>query len=261
MGRKYVCSFARALAFWAGVAAWSLPLAAQAGPPYLTDDPVPVDPGHYETYVFSQWDSTPGNGSAVAGPAVEFNWGARPNLQVHLVAPYENATAPGMPNAFGFGDVEVGLKYRFVPETAGRPQIGTFPLAELPTGDAGRGLGNGQTWYRLPVWAQKSYDDGRWTIDAGGGVELNAAPGRRNYGFGGMLLQRSLGSGLTLGSELFTQGPTAIGTTSTTFYNVGATINPSDQFSILVSLGHSITGQSHAIGYFGLYYTYPRPTH
>jgi len=235
------------------------PVVASAGPPFLTDDPAPVDLGHFETYVFSQWDNSPGTASNVTGPAVEFNWGFLPNLQFHVVAPFENATTPGMPNAFGFGDMEVGVKYRLVQETTGRPQIGIFPMAEVATGDANRNLGNGQTWYRLPVWIQKSYDDGKWTIDTGGGAALNDAPGQRNYGFGGFLVQRSLGSGLTLGAEVYTQGATAVGSTATTFYNVGGYINPSDQFSILLSVGHSVAGQNHAIGYVGLYYTFRRP--
>ncbi len=241
------------------MSAFASPVAAGAGPPFLTDDPVPVDLGHFEAYLFSQWDNSPGNSSSATGPAVEFNWGFLPNLQFHVVAPFENATMPGMTNAFGFSDTEVGIKYRFVGETTGRPQIGIFPMAEVATGDATRNLGNGQTWFRLPVWIQKSYDDGKWTVDTGGGVALNDAPGQRDYGFGGFLVQRSFGSGLTLGAEVYTQGATAVGSKATTFYNVGGYINPSDQFSILFSVGHSVAGQSHAIGYFGLYYTFPRP--
>lgn len=34
-------------------------------------------------------------------------------------------------------------KYRFVEETKTRPQIGVFPMFELPTGNSARGLGNG----------------------------------------------------------------------------------------------------------------------
>lgn len=234
------------------------PLAARAGgPPYLTDDPAPVDFGHFETYVFTQWDNSPGNGSTTSGPALELNWGFANNAMVHVVAPFENATLPGLSDAFGFGDMEVGLKFRFVPESAGRPQIGIFPMAEVATGDAGRNLGNGRTWYRLPLWIQKSYDDGKWTVDAGGGVAVNSAPGQRNYDFGGVLVTRALGPGFSLGTEIFSQGATAIGGMPTTFYNVGGSINPSDQFSILFSVGHSIAGQSHAIGYVGVYYTYP----
>jgi hypothetical protein len=35
-------------------AAWG-----QAGPPFQTDDPTPVDHGHYEAYVFGTLDGTP----------------------------------------------------------------------------------------------------------------------------------------------------------------------------------------------------------
>ena len=34
-------------------------LGAQAGPPFQTDDPTPVDLGHYEFYVFGAADGTP----------------------------------------------------------------------------------------------------------------------------------------------------------------------------------------------------------
>jgi len=49
------------------------------GPPFQTDDPVPVDLHHYEFYIFGAVDGTP-VALATAGPAVEFNWGAVPNV-------------------------------------------------------------------------------------------------------------------------------------------------------------------------------------
>jgi len=148
---------------------------------------------------------------------------------------------------------------RFLEETPNRPQIGIFPMAELATGATSRGLGNGQTWYRLPLWLQKSWDHEKWTVDTGGGVAVNHAAGQRDYDFGGLLVQRSLGKGLTLGAEVYAQGATAAGLTPATFYNVGGYVNPSDQFSILFSIGHSVAGAPHALGYFGLYFTFPRP--
>ena len=38
---------------------------------------------------------------------------------------------------------------------------------ELPTGSATKGLGVGKTWYKVPLWAQKSF--GPWTTYGGGG--------------------------------------------------------------------------------------------
>lgn len=242
---------------WAAAAALSTLLAAcalpaVAGPPFLTDDPEPVDYHHYEFYTFSTLDKAP-DGTVTSGPSIEYNIGAAPNVQVHVVIPYVfNAPVDGVRTS-GIGDTELGVKYRFVQETDTRPQVGIFPMVELPTGNANQGLGNGQAWYRLPVWIQKSW--GPWTTYGGGGISINHAPGMQNNGFGGWLVQRDLGSHLTLGTEVFTQGSSTIGGRSSTFANIGGYIKPSDGFNILFSIGHTTSGDSHAIGYFGLYWT------
>src|SRR5258708_14706645 len=60
---------------------------AQAGPPVQTDDPTPVDYGHYEFYVFGTVDGTR-VALAPIGPALEFNWGAVPDVQLHAILPW-----------------------------------------------------------------------------------------------------------------------------------------------------------------------------
>src|ERR1039458_7924110 len=60
------------------------------------------------------------------------------------------------PRAFGLGDIELGIKYRFVQETKHRPMIGTFIMFEVPTGSAARGLGVGETWYKVPFGCRKA---------------------------------------------------------------------------------------------------------
>jgi hypothetical protein len=104
--------------------------------------------------------------------------------------------------------VEVGVKYRFIQENGHRPQVGVFPQLELPTGSAARGLGNGQVWARLPVWAQKSW--GPWTSYGGGGYAVNRAPEMQSHAFGGWLLQRDFGKRLTLGGEIYSEGRNSI---------------------------------------------------
>ena len=186
-----------------------------AGPPFLTDDPEPVDLNNWEFYVFGQGDRSD-LGNAVSGPAIEINYGIAPYTQIHLVAPVANESAPGQGWTSGYGDTEVGIKYRFVDETDSSPQIGIFPMAEFAT--ASRGLGNGRTWYRLPLWIQKSW--GPWTSYGGGGEALNSAPGQRNYPFGGCVLQRTLGKSLALGGELFSQGAISVGARGTTRWRI-----------------------------------------
>jgi hypothetical protein len=43
-----------ATAILTGLLALLIPAAAWGGPPFLTDDPAPVDFRHYEAYVFTQ---------------------------------------------------------------------------------------------------------------------------------------------------------------------------------------------------------------
>src|ERR1019366_3694559 len=135
------------------------------GPPFQTDDPTPVDFQHYEFYVFGTLSSTPLETDPV-GPAFEFNWGAVPNVQIHAVLPF-GAILPSKglghtePNAYGLSDMELGVKYGFIKQTNRRPQFGTFPMLELPTGSYDKGLSVGKVWCKLPLWVEK--DLGSWT--------------------------------------------------------------------------------------------------
>src|SRR5271157_1046077 len=145
-----------------------VPSVAIAGPPFQTDDPEPVDFRHYEFYVFGNSDGT-GVATATSGPAVEFNWGVVPNVQLHFVVPFAGSFPSNNPNllpagsgpaAFGLGDIETGVKFRFIKETKHRPMVGTFTMFEIPSGNAAKGLGVGKGWAKLPVWLQKSF--GPW---------------------------------------------------------------------------------------------------
>src|ERR1035437_1070892 len=122
----------------------SLPISAIAGPPFRTDDPEPVDYTHWEFYTFTSGTHISGDTSGV-GPAFEFNYGLIPNGQLHIVAPTAFDSPAGGPTLFGYGDTEIGFKYRFIEKEkdGSRPQVGMFPLIELPTGNENRGLGAG----------------------------------------------------------------------------------------------------------------------
>jgi len=129
----------------------TFPVTTCAGPPFLTDDPEPVPFKHWEFYLFSTVDAGRKSTNGT-GPAFEFNVGALPNLQVHLILPLGFTIPKGEPSAYGLGDMEFGLKYRFIQETDYRPMVGVFPQLEIPTGDANRGLGNGRAWGKFPLW-------------------------------------------------------------------------------------------------------------
>jgi hypothetical protein len=223
---------------------------AFAGPPFKTDDPEPVPWRHYEAYVFGTVDRGLGVSSWIL-PAFEFNVGAAPNLQLHFVIPSAYLTPVG---DYGIGDVELGAKYRLVHETGTRPEIGVFPLIELPTGNSRLGLGNGQVWARLPVWIQKSH--GPWTTYGGVGYQINHAPGMKDSLFAGWLIQRQITKRLVLGTEVYHQQAQSVGARQATFVDPGGYYNFRENLSLLFMLGHTVSGERHTTGYIGLYYTW-----
>lgn len=234
------------------------PVVTQAGPPFQTDDPEPIAYGHYEFYVFGSADGTPIE-TDTAGPAVEFNWGALPNLHLHIVIPATAVFPAGdEPREFGLGDIELGAKYRFVQETRHRPMIGTFPMFEAPTGNPNRGLGVGKGWAKLPIWLQKSF--GPWTTYGGVGENVNNAPGFRNCTYGGWLLQRDIGKRLTLGAEVFSHGGEGPGTPqprSATMVDLGGYYYfRKPAFQLLFCYGHTAAGGTENYAYLGLYWTW-----
>ena len=226
---------------------------AYAGPPFFTDDPEPVDFRHNELYLFSTLDQSNGSDS-IQGPAIEYNRGIAADTQFHVVLPLSGFVPADGGGAFGFGDVELGIKYRFVGEARDRPQIGIFPMVELATGSAARGLGNGRTWYRLPLWIQKSW--GPWTSYGGGGRDFNRAPGMQDSWFGGALIQRDLSPRLTVGGEVFHQNAQVIGARGYTLANFGGYYNFTPNFSLLFSAGRAVAGEQHSVAYLGLYWTW-----
>jgi len=241
---------------------------AHAGPPFQTDDPDPVAFRHFEMYAFELSDGTGKNagGTALEVPAYEVNYGVVPNVQLHLVLPLTASFAPtGGPTNFGIGDTELGAKVRFVKETKRIPEVGIFPFFELPTGNAVKGLGVGATWYRMPLWLQKSWgpEDRQWTSYGGGGEVVNSAAGYANgykdYPFSGLLVQRQLSKKLTLGTELFghgAEGPAATSTRATTLLDLGGIYEFKPGFDLLFCAGRSVYGQPETYTYLSLYWTW-----
>ncbi|MFZ1084532.1 MAG: hypothetical protein WAN35_06180, partial [Terracidiphilus sp.] len=191
------------------------------GPPYQTDDPVPVDLHHYEFYIFGAVDGTPAEIDPT-GPAVEFNWGAMPRVQLHAILPLGGVfpsnnpvylPAGAGPSAFGPTDMELGVKLAIIKETKHFPQIGMFPMFEMPTGNSDKGLGVGKVWYKLPIWMQKN--SGKWLFDGGGGYQVVPQSGFRDFPYTGWLIKREINERLELGAELFAHGREGLATAQT----------------------------------------------
>lgn len=225
---------------------------ALAGPPFLTDDPETVEYQHHELYIGTQQTKT-ADGRAGTLPHVEFNYGAAPDLQLHVIAPYVFNDPANGPHQSGLGDIELGVKFRFVQETETRPMVGIFPIVLTHTGDADKGLGNGTTQVYLPLWLQKRW--GEWQSYGGGGYWINHADGARNHWFFGWQLQKDISEHLTLGGEIFHNTEQAIGQGSSTGFNLGGTYNFDEHNHVLFSAGRGLTNVN-ATNRFSSYLAY-----
>jgi hypothetical protein len=208
-----------------------------AGPPYVTDDPEPVERSHWELYLASQTSKSADGWSATL-PHVEVNFGAATDLQLHVIAPLALSAPTGEPRKYGYGDTELGAKLRFVHESEHLPQIGTFPLLEVPTGT--RDLGSGGAQVLLPIWLQKSI--GAWTTYGGAGYWIRRGPGQRNGWLFGWQVQRRLVSELALGVEIVHLSPSSEDGAPETRFNLGAVIDLGELHHILASGGRTLFG-------------------
>lgn len=211
--------FAVALACAGGVA-W-------AGPPYDTDDPEPTEPGHWEIYAFGQGDRADGETEGATG--LDLNYGALPGVQLTATVPVDFAS--GTHGAFG--DVELGVKYRFVRDEAASVQIAAFPRVILPT--APRRFGTGRVRMLVPLWAQKDF--GPWSLFGGGGITFNPGAGNRDYWQFALALTRDVSPRLSLGGEITHETADEAGGAGATSLGVGAVYRLGGPFSLLASGG------------------------
>ena len=237
------------------VAVWLLggSLTVLGGPPFVTDDPEPVDYQHWEFYIASQNTQTSDGWSGTA-PHFELNYGVVTNMQLHLIAPLAYDAPSGGVAHYGYGDTELGVKFRFIQETDHWLQAGIFPLLEIPTGNAADGLGSGHVQAFLPLWLQKSFGD--WTVYGGGGYGINPGAGNENWGFAGVVAQRQVTENFALGAEIYNHTTMITGGRNDTAFNVGTIIDFTGHQHLLFSAGRSLDGPTDFQAYIAYQFTF-----
>jgi Putative MetA-pathway of phenol degradation len=211
---------------------------AIAGPPFITDDPEPVEYRHWEVNYAFMGDLVQGGGTG-ALPNIDANYGALPDLQLHVQPQLAYVRTPGG-SQFGIGDTEIGAKYRFVEEDdeGWRPMVSFYPLFEIPTGDRKRGLGDGVGRTFLPIWAQKTV--GKWTVYGGAGYGINPGAEGKNAWFVGGVALYQVTEALQLGGEAFLQTAEAPGEKDEPGFNIGGKYDLAEDYHLLFSAGRGL---------------------
>jgi hypothetical protein len=216
---------------------------AAAGPPFLTDDPVPTDTGHWEIY--GPLIDAEGHGGQLAGNAgLEINYGAAPDVQLTFALPV--AFSHDDPSGWrsGGGDLELSVKYRFYHNDAGF-SVAAFPGITLPTGS--NGFGSHKVTALLPVWGQQDVD--AWSFFGGGGYAINPGQGNRDYWTGGLAATRQISKRFLLGVEVTRDGPDSDDSRARTNLGFGAIWNLKAPFRLLASGGPTFEDGGGKAGY------------
>jgi hypothetical protein len=221
---------------------------AQAGPPFVTDDPEPPPPGGWEINVPFILERAPGS-TEIDAPLFDFNYGL-PNIQLKLEIPVRIVHEDNDGTAAGAGDLLLGVKWRFFNNEKSQVQLGIYPQLLLPTGDQARGLGEGRSAFVLPLVAQKSW--GKWTIYSNVGYWWQTAAETRNYVYAGAVVEREINERLELGVELFGNSPKERGGRSDVAFNIGGTWKLREHVNLLFSGGRDIVGDTRVMAYIGL---------
>jgi hypothetical protein len=213
---------------------------AWAGPPYVTDDPEPVEYQHMEVYVASQTATSKGLANGTA-PHFDINYGIVPDIHLHLNLPLAFSAQDGEATHYGIGDIEIGSKMRFLHETKWLPELAFYPAMDFPTGNATENLGTGSTRAFFPIWAEKTW--GKWSATAGGGYWINPGTDQKNWALGGLQGQRKMTEALALGAEIYHTTAQQPGDQGQTAVNVGLIYDFSEIHHWLLSGGTAIQGE------------------
>ncbi|HWI89042.1 MAG TPA: hypothetical protein VNS11_07385 [Sphingomicrobium sp.] len=205
--------------------------AAFAGPPYLTDDPVPTDTGHWEIYAFSAGE---GRGSPLDDETgFDLNYGPVKDIQLTATLPLSLTHAPHEGWRSGSGDVELGVKYRLLDDERSAVSAAIFPRVIFPTAAH---IPGEKTRFLLPLWLEKDFAGGA-SVFGGGGYMINPGTGNRDFWQAGIAATQDLGKKVSVGAELTRQGSDTLGGTAQTRAGIGSIVKLSKHYNLLFSGG------------------------
>ena len=222
-----------------------------AGPPYLTDDPIPTETGQWEIYTFSAGEGRGSNLDDETG--LDLNYGPWKGVQLTATLPLGLSHDRTEGWRVGTGNVELAIKYRFFHDEKNRLSAAIFPRLLLPTSTI---ASHERTQLLLPLWVGKDFAGGT-SLFGGGAYQINPGPGNRSFWQAAVALTQDVSKTLNIGAEVTRQGADTIGGTPQTRAGVGAIVQLSKHQALLFSGGP--TWADHGTGYhfygaLGLYF-------
>jgi hypothetical protein len=225
---------------------------AQAGPPFLTNDPGTPGNANWEINLGSMQTIARGV-SSYQVPQIDLNFGVGERIQLTYEVPYILQTGAGRQGQSGWGNGYPGLKWRFLDQGEDGWQVSTFPQMETAGSELARqkGIAAPGPRYLLPLEVSKKL--GPLDVDFEAGYYVAGhAPRERILGF---VAGRPVTERLELDAEVYDDRAYDTGPHSTTL-DLGGRCKLRPGVIALFMAGRSINGfaggQPEFIGYVGV---------
>jgi hypothetical protein len=144
---------------------------ADAGPPFLTNDPGTPGNANWEINIASMQTIEHGV-STYQVPQIDVNFGVGDRVQLTYEVPYVIETRDGAPTMSGWGNAYPGVKWRFFDQGEGGWQLSTFPQFETAGSADAQRRGIAEPGQRLLLPLEVAKAVGPYTLNFEAGYYL-----------------------------------------------------------------------------------------
>lgn len=211
---------------------------AQAGPPFLTNDPGTPGHGNWEVNLGSAVTGSAGV-QAYQVPQIDANLGLGERIQLTLEIPFVAQSNGNQPAHSGWSNAYPGIKWRFLDHGEDGWRASVFPQYETGAPSAARQSGIASDGHRLLLPVQAARRFGPVDVDVEVGCFcFGREPRERIIG---AVVGREISSGLELDLEIY-DDQAAGGGPAFTSINVGGRYQMAPSAILLFMGGHSVGG-------------------
>jgi hypothetical protein len=212
-------------------------VAAQGGPPMITDDTETVAPRHWE--INTAFTMEVGSDGRIFGtPLLDINYGMTKNTQLKVEIPWLVLHRNGMPGINGLGNTNIGVRWRFRDEDEKhRVAMSIYPQIEFnnPGSSVRRGIVDKGPEFLMPMqWQTKV---GKYALGGDVGYRFKRGPDELIYG---VIVGREFGESFELMGEIHGTGERRQLSGSEVVFNLGSRVKMTKHSVLLLSAGRSL---------------------
>jgi hypothetical protein len=220
---------------------------AQAGPPFLSNDPGTPGSGNWEINLAAAQTIERGSASYQA-PQIDVNFGIGDRVQLTYEVPYVVET--NQSNHAGWGNAYPGVKWRFIDQGESGWQVSLFPQVETGSTLSAQQRGIGSPGPRLLMPVEAATKLGVIDVDMEAGYYF-PKHGSREEIFG-LVAGHSFAERFDLDAELYRDHPLGPQQSSSTTLDLGGRYQLRRGLIALFMAGRGVGGEPQFIGYFGV---------